>query len=154
MRCDASHRLDQERDERHVPRTMPFTEERLADGLLVERARAEIGADEPPLLDQPKLLQFPSGQGIKPLHHLPRGKVPVFRLAHAAGARSARFIHGLDAALCPSAVSDKKIHPQLQKVGRRGSFADRAQPRTRVGNLVDKLAHHRFAKGPETFMTE
>jgi hypothetical protein len=47
-----------------------------------------------------------------------------------------------------------KIHPQLQQVGRRGSFADRAQPRTRVGNLVDKHAHHRFAKGPETFMTE
>ena len=71
MRCDASHRLDQERAERHVPRTMPFTEERLADGLLVERARAEIGADELPLLDQPKLLQFASGQGMKPLHHLP-----------------------------------------------------------------------------------
>jgi hypothetical protein len=32
---------------------MPFTEERLADGLLVERARAEIGADESALLDQP-----------------------------------------------------------------------------------------------------
>ena len=53
MRCDASHRLDQERAERHVPRTMPFTEERLADGLLVEHARAEIGADESALLDQP-----------------------------------------------------------------------------------------------------
>ena len=83
---------------------MPFTAERLADGLLVEHARAEIGADEPPLLDQPKLLQFPSGQGMKPLHHLPGGKAPVFRLAHAAGGRSARVIHGLDAALCPFAA--------------------------------------------------
>lgn len=72
---------------------MSLADERLADGLLIQQTRTEIGSGEPTLLDQPNPPQLDDGQGIKPLQHLFGGKVPAFRLSELDGEWGALVIH-------------------------------------------------------------